>query len=259
MGKAFCDECNKNEVDIHFIMAGWTASVESWEWFSDAWQQCLHRKPSIDYFKTSECASVNDQFGKMSKKQAASKKLSLARVITKHRLQGYVTTAPHAYLQSKPQRLRKMVGTRMYDWAFISIVSTILEHSLYLREKEEIDFVFDNCSELRSCISSYENMKPNLPLAMQQVAGVIIPGDDHKLSGLQAADLLAGEHSTYMRTGRKDESYAEMERAKVPVLVLPASPPTSMGNLIQYADGVYKREDIVKEMLRYLKAQGIKL
>jgi uncharacterized protein DUF3800 len=262
MLKVFCDECNRHKSDVHFIFAGWTAKANDWETFSDAWNECLTDKPKIGYFKTYEADSLQDEFRFMNRSQAELKKLSLARVICRFRkcVSGYVTTVPHEYLLRKPQRVKKLVGTRVYDWGFISIVSTILEHSLYLRESETIDFVFDKCSELQSNINEYEARgRSCFPPALRKIAGTIIPGDDKLLCGLQAADLLCGQQSVYMRTGCKPEPLAELETAKVPVLVMPASPPRQMADVLRYAEGVVKREDMVREMLKYLKAQGIKL
>lgn len=259
MLKAFCDECNRNVSDVHFIMAGWTANVRDWEKFSDTWQGFLSRKPAINYFKTHEADTLNGEFGHMDRAQAEHKKLGLTRVICDYRdsLFGYITTVPHEYLRAKPKKLRKSVGSRIYDWAFICQVSTILEHALYAREKEKVDFVFDKCSELRTCISSYEEMIPKLPLAIGRLAGTIVPGNDEEICALQAADLLAGEHASYMRTGSKSIRYSEMERAKVPILVVPASPPQQMHALLRYAKEVFEREDLVREMLKVLKSRGI--
>ena len=57
MFRGFFDESNRNPNEATFILAGWTASVEEWERFSEVWQQCLDEKPAIGYFKSSEARS----------------------------------------------------------------------------------------------------------------------------------------------------------------------------------------------------------
>ena len=260
MFRGFFDECNRSVSDVQFIMAGWTAKVEEWESFCEAWHECLLEKPSINYFKTSEANRLSDEFYKMSIDVSAAKRLALARVICNQNVRGYIATAEHAILSDKPERLRKMMGTRIYDWAFIAMVSTILIDFLERGVRnEKIDFIFDGCTELRACIDSYEIRREEFPPSMKSICGEAIPGDDKELAGLQAADLLAGEYATYLRTGHKTAPYLALETAMKPIRAFPARPPQQISGLLAYAQEVYQRRELVTAMLESLKAMGVNL
>ena len=261
MFRGFFDESNRNPSEGQFILAGWTARVEDWERFTDDWQQSLNQEPSINYFKTYEANHQADEFYKFSETAATAKKLALAKVISKHKVRGYIATADHAILSGKPERLSKLMGTRIYDWAFIAIVTCVLGDYLNRGEQvEKVDFVFDGCSELRACIESYEETRNNkFPSPMQAIAGEAIPGDDKKLAGLQAADLLAGEHSAYLKTGVKGDCYVEFVSADLPIMEFPARPPQQIAELVQYAQGVYQRKELISDILKLLKDKGVNL
>jgi hypothetical protein len=259
MFKGFFDESNRDPAEVKFIMAGWTAKVDEWERFSQAWYECLSQKPAIEYFKTYEADNLSDQFYKLTHDDAAEKKLALAHVISQYRIRGYISTAAHTILDGRPKELRKMMGTRVYDWAFVALITKVLTDHLELGEREQIDFTFDGCSELRSCIESYEKMKEEWPPSMRELAGEVIPGDDRKLVALQSADLLAGEHSAYLRTGMKDTPYLALEIANIPVLSVEAAVPPMIDEFLEYSREVYERARIVHEAIKYLKEKGIKL
>jgi hypothetical protein len=248
MFRGFFDESNRNPKDVTFILAGWTASVEEWERFSEAWQACLLERPALDYFKSSQARSN-------------AKRIGLANVISSHPLRGYVATVKHEILSNKPKKLRLlkgMTGMRVYDWALMGIVERILIDYLDRGERsEKIDFVFDDCSELEACMGSYRVQKPKWPPSMRRIAGMITQGDDRHIAGLQAADLFAGEHSAYLRTGQKSSVY--MAFASVPIVDFAVSPPPVMDSLLQYSQDVQQRAELVHEILKLLKATGVNL
>jgi len=153
MLRGFFDESNRNPNDVTFILAGWTASVEEWERFSEAWQACLLERPALDYFKSSQARSN-------------AKRIGLANVICSHPLRGYVATVKHKILSNKPKKLnllKGMTGMRVYDWALMGIVERILVDYLDHGERsEKIDFVFDDCTELAACIRKLSSAKAKM-------------------------------------------------------------------------------------------------
>ncbi len=266
MFRGFFDECNRNPEDVRFIMAGWTANVEEWERFTEAWQTCLSTEPSIEYFKSSEANSLSDQFYKFSSSDRDAKVLALSKVIASHDVRGYIALAEHNLLANRPTELKKLIGTymgtRIYDWAFIAIICKVVTDFLDRGfRSEKIDFIFDACSELRTCIASYERERDgNFSPSMCQICGEAIPGDDKCLAGLQAADLLAGEHSQYLRTNMKGAPYMEIENAKVPIFAFPAQPPKELiERFMQYAQDVAQRHNLVQATVKVLKENGINL
>lgn len=254
MYKGFFDESNRSPREMTFVLAGWLATVDEWENFSDAWQKCLEEKPRLQYFKGSE---LNEKLYSASNADRERKKTSLAKVIRANNLRGYIATAPHRLIGGKPERLNKLMGTRIYDWAFMALVVTVVVDHLERGERSKVDFIFDGCTELRACIASYEKERSRWPPSMQMVSGTVVPGDDHELVGLQAADLLAGEHSSYLRTGRKSASYLELDC--LPVTIFEAYPPKALDRFFSYAQEVYEREEFVRWLLVVLKKHGLTL
>ncbi len=77
MFKGFFDECNRNPSEILFVMAGWVASVDEWERFSESWDTCLHQHPRIEYFKSDEANNPSGEFGKLTIADGNAKNLLL--------------------------------------------------------------------------------------------------------------------------------------------------------------------------------------
>jgi hypothetical protein len=89
--------------------------------------------------------------------------------------------------------------------------------------------------------------------------GEVIPGDDRKLVALQAADLLAGERSAYLKSGIKETPYLALENANIPIMITESHPPLLINDLLKYSQEVYERARIVAEIIKDLKEEGIEL
>jgi hypothetical protein len=254
MFRGFFDESNKSASRTHFVMAGWLATVEEWERFSEAWDACLLQTP----LRGQPFHSRGEEFRKLHVSDRDRAKLSLAKVISKHDVRGYIATVKHEVFSNKPEELRKMMATRIYDWAFMAIIPSVLFDHLERGERSRIDFVFDGCSELRACIESYERRRQEWTPSMQATAGTVIPGEDEKLTGLQAADLLSGEHSIFLNTGTRKEPYIELENSRLPIKVVEACPPLSLLDALhQYAHEVFARDELKREFVELLKENGL--
>jgi len=259
MLRGFFDESHRDSKDKQFIMAGWLASVDEWERISDAWQACLMAHRKINYFKSYEAYNLNGQFLKFSKSERDAKCLALAKVIASHHVRGYIATANHKIIQNKPKRLGKMMGTRIYDWGFMTIISTVLQERSSNLEKQKIDFIFDKATELRSCIESYEEIRQKLPASQKQIAGEAIPGDDKELAGLQAADLFAGEVSYQIKHKKVRPPFSILVNSGNLIYHAPAIPPQGIEGAWKYAHEVYQRKELVSEIIKELKEKGITL
>ncbi len=241
MLRGFFDESNKDRAEGRFVLAGWIASVDTWERFTEAWDSAL-KGFSLNYFKH---AGASD-----------AKTLTMSQIISEHDLRGYVVTVDYDLLTSKPVELRKRMGTRVYDWAFMKMVPGVLVDNLDRGSREKVDFVFDGCTELRTCIERYEVAREEWPPSMRAIAGEIIPGNDKELAALQAADLLAGEYAAVLRSGLKGEVYQALEVR--PIAEWVANPPP-LEPLWEYAKEVFEREAIVRNMLKLMKQHGVSL
>ena len=160
--RAFFDESGTNpKLDKALVMGGFLGRVEEWERASDAWDECLHEKPSIEYFKHSEAQSLNGEFAQLNRASADAKVLALTKTIGRFGLRGFCITVLYRLFRHRDAKASQgRVGTRVYDWGFLTATSGLLQ---YLDDEhpgdEKIDFVFDECSQLNACIEHYNWMK----------------------------------------------------------------------------------------------------
>lgn len=151
---------------------------------------------------------MSGQFERCTREIADEKKRALAKIIGSYDFRCYISSAKYESFADRPKELREFKVAGYYGWAFMNLVAMVLDDHLKLKDIEnKIDFVFDGCSELRACIESYEQERKRWVTPMQQIAGEIIPGNDHNFAGLQAADMLAGELSLYSKTKTPSDLY----------------------------------------------------
>lgn len=208
--KAFFDESGGPESSKALIMGGFLGRAEEWERASEAWDECLHQAPAIEYFKHREAQGLNGQFKGWDRPGADKKVLALATVISRFDLLGMCAIVPFGLFDGRdPKITQGMMGTRAYDWGFAGVVKCVLQH---MRETtpltERVDFVFDNHSALRANINVFYMMKED-PFfeAMMSRAGQCDPGDDKEIVALQMADLLAWEFSNHGKTQTMGDAF----------------------------------------------------
>jgi hypothetical protein len=238
--KAFFDESGLDaRKDKALIIGGFLASVDEWERASDAWDECLHESPAVNYFS--------------SRKSSETKTNNLARVIAQFDLQGFCASLPHRYFSNRdPKASRKIMGTRIYDWGFLTAVYGVLQYAEMAHPEEKVDFVFDKRTELRACINIYDEMKES-GIERMAHAGECIPGDDKDLMPLQMADLLAGEFLSQANGHKPSEAWKIIAGAH-PVAHLPGYLPLESQLVLEsqkLARGVQElAADILKRFYR---------
>jgi hypothetical protein len=192
--RAFFDESGTDrKKNKAFVMGGFLGRVEEWLRASDAWELCLHEHPRIDYFKHSEYQSLDGQFVRFNRQRADEKILALAKTIGEFKLHGFCAVVPHGIIKTKPVK-KGLIGSRVYDWGFAGAVKLVLQHMRSQPIHEKVDFVFDDRSELRANIDTFNAMKAQPMFGeLMAHAGGCDPGVDTETVALQMADLLAAE------------------------------------------------------------------
>jgi hypothetical protein len=221
---AFFDEASDdNRV---FLMAGWLGSSAEWKKFSDAWDSELGRPPSIKYFKHNEAIGLKDQFADWLEKDRDEKLLSLARIVVAHEITGFIGGVALPRFRSffshsvmSRRTLRSIVTfTEPYHFCCNGVIAQTLGHQVEVERNvtDSVGFIFDEgVPFLKDCISNYPALKKVLPQKATAIAGTIAPGNDRKISALQAADMLAGQALLNIRTKTKPAALDLMRARKI--------------------------------------------
>jgi hypothetical protein len=224
MLRAFFDECS-DDTKV-FLMAGWLSSFKEWEKFSEAWASELDNKPTIRYFNHNEALGLKKEFLHLSEKERDEKLVSLAGVIARHEVTGFVGGVSLPRFRSffkdsivPPKTLRSIVTfTEPYHFCCNCVIAQILGHQVEVERNSEdqVDFVFDEGVHfLDDCISNYAVLKTVLPQKAQAIAGTVLAGNDKKIVALQAADMLAGQALLNIRTKVKPTPLDVMRARKI--------------------------------------------
>jgi len=213
MFRCFVEDSGKEAIDSPaFVLSSWTARVDDWERFSDAWEISLgadNPKPlgyhkGYRYFRHHDAVTQEACFAGFTPQEAALKTTSLAWLLVGMRVAGISVLVPHgehkAYVKDKAiTRRGKMRPEQKHPFyiAFTHLVPLI--HALHYHSgfRDKIDFIFDGDKTdraLRDCIREFGSVKEDYKNEIwYPLMGEIIPGDDKELAPLQAADMLAGQ------------------------------------------------------------------
>jgi hypothetical protein len=184
--KSFVDDSGSGGDSRYFVLAGYSAAIEEWETFADAWQKQLDLQPSIEYFKMREAESLRDQFEGWSPEERNAKVESMAAVISKHDLWEASVAIP---AQDYHDILEPFLPGTFSD-PYLICFDCIIAAFAFRHRDSKIDFVFDN---------DQKNEREARRLYPQIARIIKIPGeigkidfeDDKEFVPLQAADLIA--------------------------------------------------------------------
>lgn len=235
--RAFFDESGLNpHEDKALIMGGFLGTVEEWERISDMWAECLHETPGIEYFKSDEANHLNGQFQRLSYPAADKKKKALAKIIGDSSLQGFCATVLYSWFQGRdPKATKGQVGTRPYDWGFLTATSGVLQYIRDVHPKEKVDFIFDERRELPPCISMFNDLKSMEDCPWTEImrrAGTCTSGKDTEVAALQMADLLSGEFTLIGNKGNRPSDIWRLMASNHAVAHVPCEMPPPVPYLI---------------------------
>jgi hypothetical protein len=153
---------------------------------------------------------LKGEFEGWSNEDTQTKLDALVKVICDHEMYGVTTglntttwkQAFHSELSRK--RLKGILKfTHHYQSCFHSAVAMVMQRQLELGHTSDVvDLVFDQQDGLlKDSIKHYSSFKSSFPPAVQKIAGEISVGNDKNTPALQAADLLAGQLTTMLKSG----------------------------------------------------------
>lgn len=195
--QAYIDE---SEDGGWLVLAGWIATAESWLSFSDEWQECLNKAPSISYFKMREAASREECFRGMRPEFRDMKLRQLAGVIRRYEpVPIHCSINLEAWASTLAAPKRRPISDP-YFWPFQWLTYGVLSHLTGLGILERFEMFFDeNGVYGRKAREWYPVIRGDFlrsadPLARMQLD--LLPVEplfktDTEFLPLQAADMLA--------------------------------------------------------------------
>ena len=199
---AHVDDSGSDETDSVIVLAGFAASIDVWEKFSQAWAGVLSAAPRIAYFKFNEAKTRNKQFKGFSVAQRDAKIGNLSAVITDNRDRLFkmrCTIGWADYKSSVKGRLFSKSYDHPYFLAFYNIIFSWAAFQLSCSMLEETDFIFDDQGKLGRKTRSFYAKQRKLfgGETRRRVGPEPIFEDDKRVLPLQAADLYAGLSHDY--------------------------------------------------------------
>jgi hypothetical protein len=191
--EAFIDE---SADDQSYVLAGFVSTVEKWALFSIDFADALAAEPRIKYFKMNEVRKTSGgEFKGLCAQKREDKLLRLVIPINIHTESDFSCSvsvkAFNAILAPiLPERYKYP-----WLWLFHGIITAICSYEQIAGEGKIIDFTFDEQKQfLGKALRLYEELKRHPPFSeYSHLVGRIVPGKDHEVLPLQAADMLAGQ------------------------------------------------------------------
>jgi hypothetical protein len=219
------DDSNRGqENQPAFILAGFMATVPSWESFVDDWQKELDREPSIRLLKASEAINLRKHFAGWSEDERDARLLSFVRIIRKYAFASIRNTLV------KEQFDRTFVGftgglKKMYPQATIALITRTMHFAEKRKMRQPFEFIFDegimSPNQLRDM---HDDAIKYLPPKIHRYISKFRHDTDDHFYPIQAADLFAGYYREQLvaeTEGRTFESPVLTELMKIHCLDAP--------------------------------------
>jgi hypothetical protein len=215
-----------------FAMGGYTASVKTWESFSDDWQATLERSPKIPALHMVDCERLRDGFevlddGTREQRLRDRKLHDLVKVIRRHkpivaRVVRWRSADFNTHVRGQmPRRMRKL--NTPHAWGCFTLLSQLGHENQGLQEfgRDALECIFDWHQESgpRSR-TEYENLvRPELERDFPQFGAIGVrwplPEERWQYPALQAADMLVWHirRALDYPDGKHRQVYKELMRA----------------------------------------------
>ena len=194
VAQGFIDDSGSEPSKPIFVLAGFLSDVERWERFSDKWQERLHERPSIAYFKMQEANSLKGQFLRWKERDRNLKVRQLIQIIRHHvAMRVSCSMEWNDYRDILKGRVRPHANDRPYFFLFYRIIANVIGFQMENNIPEPVDFVFDQQGKIgKRALLWYDwILKNRSPQLRPYFGDPPIFRHDDKVLPLQAADTLA--------------------------------------------------------------------
>ncbi|MCA1593401.1 MAG: DUF3800 domain-containing protein [Acidobacteria bacterium] len=184
------------------VLATLVGEKATWDTFPDVWRAALDAGKRIDYFKSSEAATLTKCFAGFTKGEAEAKTDLLTDVTLKHIKYGIVIAIRWGdfieIIQGCGLTLKgakKYLKRHPYFICFHEVLARVGDIHLRNNLQAKVDFMFDEQGkDGERCKRLLNELKPDMPEALRNVFGGVYHGDDKIHRPLQAADLIAWQN-----------------------------------------------------------------
>ena len=198
MLQGYFDDSGSSRRESVFVLGGFVSTAEKWRAFSDDWKTKLEESPGLDYFKMSEAASLNGEFGRGWNPALRDQRVfELAEIIARHAL---VRVDSWCYREPFDDTIRGIVDLPEfqdpYGLLFYQLVFAIITYRLG-NGGVKCDLIFDEQGKVLPSrmllywefAKSFAPSPDRMPILETQPAPIF--RSDRRFLPLQAADLYA--------------------------------------------------------------------
>lgn len=193
----YLDDSKDKRQEFAYVCAGFFATEEIWRIFTKAWRKQL-KSDGIEYFKSSECNSLNGQFEKfkdlpLGRQSADLIKQRLQKIALGFRgIHGVGVALPveeHEAVSRHENATRVFPKEHMYYRVF---EATVLEATTgaCVNPKDLMVFVHDDESDFGNLLAIFKDFKVKNPKSGKRLTA-FLPMDDKTTPALQLADMFA--------------------------------------------------------------------
>jgi len=203
MLQAFIDDSGNDGKSPVFVLAGFIASSEQWEVFSDEWDKVLN--PEVGFrMGVLKMADVyrnrkrGTRYYGLSNAERDARLKALIQVVNRYAMHGIVSVIPYKLYNSLIKGNFNLQSTstldRPYFLSFFGVMARLLQITQKLNLDDKVDFIFDtqdneNKQILMSEYDRFISLAPDNVAALSR--GYPSFKKDEELLPLQAADMLA--------------------------------------------------------------------
>jgi hypothetical protein len=142
--QAYVDESGGVGQSRAFVMAGFLASVDTWDAFGRDWHRALHRSPELQYFKMHEAVRREGEFARWSIPMRDDRLRELASLITKHKLKEFTAVIDNqAFVAFPLKQMLPKPANSPYFFAFHRIIGILASYLLSIGHTEQFEVFFD--------------------------------------------------------------------------------------------------------------------
>lgn len=192
MLRAFIDDSD-SEPNAHvFTLAGFVASRDSWDKFTEEWDKALAGPPRpLKYFKMVEANSLKEQFLDWTEDERNLKLCELASIIRQYAQ--FAIRATLGWKDFKDVQAQYAYPQEPYDALFQTIMALAVKGAMRLPMPDKVEFIFDEQGDAgKRARETFEMAKEFLPPELlEYVPYEPLHRSDREFIPLQAADMYA--------------------------------------------------------------------